>query len=183
MHDLTTQRQIDPLLPTGHDSVVQLVEHFAHSGFNARRLAEACRLYRHMLSEKANVTIGLTLAGAMTPIGMGGILNELMDHGFIDFIITTGANLYHDLHRTFDQPMCQGHFQVDDNALAKEGVVRIYDVFLSENDSLLAADRLVQDALRDHPFTGPITTANNVIRARNESTGARPMPGIRKFQN
>lgn len=159
MSELDACRSVNPLFPRGDESVAEFVDQmFANSGFNARRLAEACQLYRHMLSEEADVTVGLTLAGAMTPIGMSGVLIQLIRAGFVDFIISTGANVYHDLHRAFDQPMCQGHFQVDDNELAEKGIVRIYNVFLSEDESLLATDKIIQDALREHPFTGPTTT-------------------------
>src|SRR5438105_4082961 len=83
------------------------------------RMAEAAQLYSRMLSE--DTTVCLTVAGAMTPIGMSGVINSLIRAGFVDCIIATGANLYHDLHRPFGQPMAQGHFAVDDNELAEKG--------------------------------------------------------------
>src|SRR6202051_4220245 len=67
--------------------------------YNAARLNEAARLYvEEMLAPENDVTIGLTMAGALTPAGLGGCLITLMEYGFVDFIISTGANLYHDMH-------------------------------------------------------------------------------------
>ena len=98
---------IEPLELRGNENVVDLIDNvYARSGFNGRRLAEACALYSRMLHE--NTTVGLTLAGAMTPIGMSGVIISLIEAGFVDFIISTGANLYHDLHRPYDCPMVQG---------------------------------------------------------------------------
>ena len=98
---------IDPLDLGQAEQVADLIDNvYARSGFNARRLAEAAQLYRRMAEQ--NTTICLTLAGAMTPIGMSGVVNALIRAGFIDCIISTGANLYHDMHRPFGQPMMQG---------------------------------------------------------------------------
>ncbi|MCH8965913.1 MAG: deoxyhypusine synthase family protein, partial [Planctomycetes bacterium] len=106
---------IEPLELRGNENIVDLIDNvYARSGFNGRRLAEACELYSRMLRE--NTTVGLTLAGAMTPIGMSGVIISLIEAGFVDFIISTGANLYHDLHRPYDCPMVQGSPNIDDNA-------------------------------------------------------------------
>ena len=97
---------IEPLELRGNENIVDLIDNvYARSGFNGRRLAEACELYSRML--QSNTTVGLTLAGAMTPIGMSGVIISLIKAGFVDFIISTGANLYHDLHRPYDCPMVQ----------------------------------------------------------------------------
>ncbi|MBI4860272.1 MAG: deoxyhypusine synthase family protein [Candidatus Riflebacteria bacterium] len=127
-------------------TVVELVEEgYAASGaFNGGRLAEACRLMSRMIDEGA--TIAMTLSGAMTPAGIGGIAISLMEAGFIDLVIATGANLYHDLHFALDLPVHQGDFRVDDAALLEAGVVRIYDIFLTEQ-LLLDTDRYVQEAM------------------------------------
>lgn len=137
---------INPLTLEGNESVADLIDNvFARSGFNARRLAEGAQLYRRMIESDA--TICLTIAGAMTPIGMSGVFSALIEKGFVDFIISTGANLYHDLHRPFDMPMAQGSPWVDDNELADKGVARIYDVFIGDTDTLEATDMVVLRAL------------------------------------
>ena len=149
---------IDPLELEGAEAVADLIDKvLARSGFNARRLAEAAHLYRLMLSE--NATVCLTLAGAMTPIGMSGVLNRLIRAGFIDCLISTGANLYHDLHRPFGRPMMQGHFAVDDNRLAETGIARIYDVFIEDDDTLMATDRIILDTVNRIDRSAPMSSA------------------------
>jgi len=149
---------IEPLELAGNENAADLMDRvYARSGFNARRLAEAAQLYARMLGE--DTTVALTLAGAMTPIGMSGVISALIERGFIDFIISTGANIYHDLHRAYDMPVVQGHHQVDDNELAERGVARIYDVFIEEQGTLQATDRVVIEALKSFDFTRPFSTA------------------------
>ena len=110
--------------------------------FNAARLSEACTLYRRMTEDDA--TICLTMAGALTPAGLGGVVIGLMEKGLVDFIISTGANLYHDIHFALDLPVYKGSPSVDDRELQREGIVRIYDVFLPF-DTLFETDRYVQE--------------------------------------
>ncbi|MEK6676440.1 MAG: deoxyhypusine synthase [Planctomycetota bacterium] len=151
-------RSINPLKLSGNESVANMIDNvFAGSGFNGRRLAEGAQLYRRML--EANATVCVTVAGAMTPIGMSGVFNALMERGFIDFMIATGANLYHDLHRPYDFPMVQGTPDVDDNVLAEDGVARIYDVFIGENETLMATDKVILEAVKKFDTTKPFSTA------------------------
>lgn len=151
-------RQIDPLLLKGNEQVADLIDHcYARSGFNGRRLGEACELYSRMLRE--DTTVAVTLSGAMTPIGMSGVLISLIEAGFIDFIIATGANLYHDLHRAIDAPMYQGSFTADDNELADAGIARIYDVFIGEHETLMETDRWILKLLKDFDYSRPFSTA------------------------
>ncbi|MFQ5589611.1 MAG: deoxyhypusine synthase [Phycisphaerae bacterium] len=149
---------IEPLMLEGNESVADLIDGvFARSGFNARRLAAGARLFVAML--EADATVAVTLAGAMTPIGMSGVIISLIERGFVDFIISTGANLYHDLHRPFEFPMVQGSTDVDDNTLADEGVARIYDVFIAEDDTLVATDTVILDSVRQLNGAQPFSTA------------------------
>ena len=97
---------------------------------------------------KAGSTICLTLAGAMTPIGMGTAIKTLIENGFIDWIVTTGANVYHDLHFAYDLPIRQGHFQVDDDVLFSKQIVRIYDVYIKEIGTLQAQDIIIQREIK-----------------------------------
>ncbi|MDO8435811.1 MAG: deoxyhypusine synthase [bacterium] len=126
--------------------VVSLVQNYFQA-YNSARLYEACQLLSEkMLNKKNNTTIGLTLAGAITPAGMSGLIVSLMEKGFIDFIIATGANLYHDTHFALNFPLYKGTWQIDDATLWKHGVVRIYDVFLT-TDTLLNTDKFTQKIL------------------------------------
>ena len=152
-------RTIEPLQLEGNENVADMIDNvFAGSGFNARRLAEAAQLFSRMLD--APTTVALTLAGAMTPIGMSGPIVRLIENGFVDFVISTGANLYHDLHRPFDMPMVQGHESVDDNELADTGIARIFDVFIEDDDTLMASDRVILNAVRELQADCPISTAS-----------------------
>jgi deoxyhypusine synthase len=150
-----------PILPMqlpGNESVADLIDNgFAHSGFNGRRLAEGAQLYARMID--ANATVALTVAGAMAPIGLGGAFISLIERGFVDFMIATGANLYHDLHLAYGFPMVQGSAEVDDNALAEDGVARIFDVFIGEEDTLMATDNKVLELLKGFDLSKPFSTA------------------------
>lgn len=127
-------------------SVIELVEEYFQA-YNSARLNEACRLFAEkMLKPENDVTIGLTLAGALTPAGMSGMVVSMMEQGFVDFIIATGANLYHDTHFALNFPLHKGTFQVDDATLYKHGVVRIYDTYLT-TDTLLSTDKFTQKIL------------------------------------
>jgi deoxyhypusine synthase len=128
--------------------VTDLVADYFQS-YNSARLNEACRLYvEKMLNPKKNVTVGLTMAGALTPAGMSGMVVSMMEKGFVDFIVATGANLYHDTHFALNYPLRKGTPQVDDTVLYKHGVVRIYDTFLT-TDTLLNTDKWTQKVLLD----------------------------------
>jgi len=138
--------------------VVDLINYYSNSGaYNGGRLAEACKIYEKMIQE--NATICLTLSGALTPTGLGGFINQLIRNGLVDFIISTGANLYHDLHFALDLPVHQGDFRVNDVDLLKDKIVRIYDIFLPE-ETLLKTDEFVQKVMKDFSPTAPVSTAD-----------------------
>ncbi|MFH1575623.1 MAG: deoxyhypusine synthase [Candidatus Nealsonbacteria bacterium] len=128
--------------------VSDLVENY-YQAYNSARLSEACRLLSEkMLAPRNDTTIGVTIAGALTPAGMSGLFVSMMEKGFIDFIVATGANLYHDTHFALNFPLYKGDWQVDDTVLYKHGVVRIYDIFLT-TDTLLNTDKWTQKVLLD----------------------------------
>ena len=100
--------------PGGSAEVRQLIEG-GFQAFNAGRLSEACHIFTDkMLAPENDTTIGLTVAGALTPAGLGGCVIELMDRGLIDFMISTGANLYHDLHFALNFSLHRGSPFLDD---------------------------------------------------------------------
>jgi deoxyhypusine synthase len=139
-------------------SVVDLVDVYRRAGaFNGGRLAEGCDLFGRMIDSGA--TIALTVTGAMAPAGLGGAIQAMIEAGFVDLVISTGANVYHDLHFALELPVVQGHFQVDDSALYEAGIERIYDVFITE-DSLLDTDAFIREALEKAPpaLRGRIST-------------------------
>jgi deoxyhypusine synthase len=152
-----TGKKIEPPIISRNMSVSDIVNFFSHTGYNARRLAEAAEIMKLMISDDA--TICLTLAGAMTPIGLGRSISTMIDYGFIDWIVTTGANVYHDLHFAYDLPVRQGHFQVDDDILYSRKIVRIYDTYIKEFGTLQAQDIIVQKTLKSRQADLPATTS------------------------
>jgi deoxyhypusine synthase len=140
-------KKIDPPEVFAGMTVSQLIDLFGKTGYNARRLAEAAEIMIKMV--ESNATVCLTIAGAMTPIGFGKIISTMMENGFIDWIVTTGANAYHDLHFAYDLPVRQGHFDVDDDILYSKQIVRIYDVYIKENGTLQSQDTIIQKNIQD----------------------------------
>ena len=126
--------------------------------YNAARLREACHLFvQKMLAE--DVTVGFSLTGALTPAGLGmSCLVPLIERGFIDWIVSTGANLYHDVHFGLGLSMHRGDPQVSDVRLRQEGVVRIYDIFF-DYEVLLSTDRFFRELIRAPEFQKGMSTA------------------------
>jgi len=156
-----TGKKIDPPILSANMTVEQLIDFYASTGYNARRLAEAALMVKEMIDSDS--TVCLTLAGAMTPIGIGRTISAMIEAGFIDWIVSTGANVYHDLHFAYDLPVRQGHFDVDDDILYSKQIVRIYDVYIKETGTLQAQDIVVQKEMRkakkimqDYPSTADI---------------------------
>jgi deoxyhypusine synthase len=144
--------------PLGSADVRILIDR-GFQAFNGARLGEACRIFsERMLDPASDTTIGLTMAGAMTPAGLGGCLIELMERGLVDFVISTGANLYHDLHYALNYTLHRGSPFVDDIELHEQGVIRIYDV-LFPSEVLLDTDAYVRDFLSRDGFDGPVSSA------------------------
>src|ERR687888_416348 len=140
-------RKIDPPDIFPDMTVSQLINFFGATAYNARRLAEAADLLKDMI--ETNSTVCLTLSGAMTPIGMGKSIALMIQNGFIDWIVATGANVYHDLHFAYDLPVRQGHFNADDDILYSKQIVRIYDVYIKEVGTLQAQDLIIQNQLKN----------------------------------
>jgi deoxyhypusine synthase len=138
-------------------TIEDLVDVFASSGFNGRQLGDAAKLYAKMIKEDA--TICLTVSGAMTPVGFGGIIKTLIERGFVDWIVTTGANVYHEDHFAWGLPVKQGSFDVDDMKLYENEIVRIRDVYIKFNETLEVQDQLIQKMFGDDFSDKPFTTA------------------------
>jgi deoxyhypusine synthase len=141
-----TGRKIEPPIVSANMTVRQLIDFYGSTGYNARRLAEAAEMLKEMID--ADSTVCLTLAGAMTPIGIGRTISAMIEAGFLDWIVSTGANVYHDLHFAYDLPVRQGHFDVDDDILYSKQIVRIYDVYIKEMGTLQAQDLVVQREIK-----------------------------------
>ena len=150
-------QRIDPHPITGRERVAELVDN-AFLAYNAGRLSEACRLFAERMLED-DVTVGMSLTGAMTPAGLGmSTIIPLLEAGFVDWMVSTGANLYHDAHFGIGLEMHRGTPFIDDVELREEGVVRIYDIFF-DYDVLLSTDRFVREVSARPEFQRPMSTA------------------------
>ena len=137
--------------------VVDLIDNY-FTAYNSARLREICQLLsRDVLRD--GVTVGVSLSGAMTPAGFGvSVLAPLIRNGFIDWIISTGANLYHDMHYGLGFDLYSGHPFLDDVKLRQESTIRIYDIIFSY-DVLLETDAFIRKILQAEPFQKRMGTA------------------------
>ncbi|MEE2821751.1 MAG: deoxyhypusine synthase [Acidobacteriota bacterium] len=150
-------KEINPGPIRSDTTITELIDS-TFEAYNAARLREACHLFVHkMLAD--DVTVGLSLTGALTPAGLGmSCIIPLIEHGFIDWIVSTGANLYHDAHFGIGLAMHRGRAGVSDPDLRREGVVRIYDIFF-DYDVLLATDLFFREVIKAPEFQKEMSTA------------------------
>ncbi|MGI8496171.1 MAG: homospermidine biosynthesis protein [Gemmatimonadaceae bacterium] len=168
-------QKIDPRRLDGSESVADLIDG-AFLAYNAARLREACQLFTEKMLEP-HVTIGLSITGALTPAGLGmSALIPLIEAGFVDWIISTGANLYHDAHFGLGLAMHRGNAQESDVVLREEGVVRIYDIFF-DYDVLLSTDAFFRQIMQAPEFQRAMSSAEfhwlagKYVRERERSLG------------
>lgn len=155
--DYLKGRAINPRPITGTTTIVELVED-TFLAYNAARLREACRLFVERMLED-DVTVGLSLTGALTPAGLGmSAIIPLIEHGFVDWIVSTGANLYHDTHFGLGLSMHVGSPKVNDAELRAHNIVRIYDIFF-DYDVLLSTDKFFRQIFTAKEFQREMSTA------------------------
>lgn len=143
-------KKIDPKPIHSSTSITELVDNNLVS-YNGGRLREACQLFAEKILEE-NVTVGLSLSGALTPAGLGiSAVIPLIENGFVDWIVSTGANLYHDTHFAIGLAMHRGSPDADDVLLREEGIVRIYDIFF-DYDILISTDDFFRELLKAPEF-------------------------------
>src|ERR671911_3137295 len=150
-------KRIDPAPITKNTSVADLIDE-SFLAYNAARLREACQLFATKMLQP-EVTVGVSITGALTPAGLGiSALIPLIKAGFIDWIISTGANLYHDTHFGIGLALHQGNAQTSDILLREEEVVRIYDIFF-DYSVLLDTDEFFRRLIEGEEFQRPMSTA------------------------
>ncbi len=172
-----SHRRIDPPALTGSMPLTEVIEQTFLS-YNAGRLREACRLFAgKMLAD--DVVVGLSLSGALTPAGLGmSCLMPLVEAGFIDWVVSTGANLYHDTHFALGMDLHQSRPGLDDRELREHQVIRIYDIVFSY-ENLLGTDRFYRTLCRGAEFQRTLGTAEfhhlvgKYLAAREEQTGRK----------
>ncbi len=167
--------RIDPKPIDGELSITELVDR-TFLAYNAARLREACQLFTRKMLDP-DVVVGISISGALTPAGLGiAAFVPLLEHGFIDWIISTGANLYHDTHYAMGLGMHHGSPFVDDTALRQEGVVRIYDIYF-DYDVLLQTDSFYRTVIASPEFQRPMSSAafhhrlGRYVREREKALG------------
>ena len=139
-------KRIQPRNLTGKEKLADLIDN-TFLAYNGARLREGCQLFTEKMLE-ADVTIGMSLSGALTPAGLGcSSIVPLIKAGFVDWIVATGANLYHDLHFALNYPVHVGSFKIDDTDLRNNDIVRVYDVLLGYSDCLMATDEILREIL------------------------------------
>src|SRR6186997_123859 len=148
--------RLNPLGIGKNISAADLIDE-AFLAYNGGRLREAAKLLTEKMLPKDGF-IGMSLTGALTPAGLGkSCLIPLIKAGFIDWIVSTGANLYHDMHYGLDMKLYAGSPFLDDVVLHRDGVIRIYDVLFDYN-VLLDTDAFVREVIRGTEFQRPMGT-------------------------
>jgi deoxyhypusine synthase len=172
-----SQKRINPPAVTPNMPLADAIDGVFLS-YNGGRLREGCQLFvRKMLAD--NATVGLALSGALTPAGLGiSCLVPLIEAGFIDWIVSTGANIYHDTHFALGMEMHQSRPGLDDYALRENQVIRIYDIVF-DYENLLGTDRFYRTLCRSEPFQKTMGTAEfhylagKYLAAREDETGLK----------
>src|SRR3954471_10672627 len=173
-----SQHRIAPPGVSGSDLAADLIDR-AFLSYNAGRLREVCQVFTRKMLE-ADCTVGLTISGALTPAGLGmSCLIPLVRAGFVDWIVSTGANLYHDTHYALDLPLHQSRPNRDDYALRENDVIRIYDIVF-DYKTLLDTDAFYRELIQNEAFARPMGTAEfhhlvgKYLHARAGAVGGKP---------
>ncbi len=173
-----SKHRIAPPPVTGAVLAADLIDQ-AFLSYNGGRLRELCQVFtRKMLAPEC--TVGLTLSGALTPAGLGmSCLIPLIRAGFVDWIVSTGANLYHDTHYALDLPLHQSHPGLNDFELRENDIIRIYDIVF-DYKTLLDTDAFYRELIRDEAFAHAMGTAEfhhlvgKYLAGRSEAIGGKP---------
>jgi deoxyhypusine synthase len=170
-------KRIDPTPISKKTGLPDLIDE-SFMAYNAARLREACHLLTKKMLEP-DTTVGITLTGALTPAGLGiSALIPLIKAGFIDWIISTGANLYHDTHFGIGLELRQGDAKLDDRILREEEVVRIYDIFF-DYSVLLDTDSFFRRLIEHDEFQRTMSSAEfhylcgKYVREREKKLGIK----------
>ena len=151
-------KRILPKNISGREKFPDVIDN-AFLAYNSARLREGCQLFAQKMLEQ-DVTIGMSFSGALTPAGLGcSSIVPLIKAGFVDWIVSTGAILYHDMHFALNYPVRQGDFRMDDTELRDNDIVRVYDVLIGYSDCLMATDEILRNILVQPEFQKEMGTA------------------------
>ncbi len=145
-----SQKKIEPPPLVASYSCKDLIDDIFLS-YNAGRLREACRIYTDKMLAPDSF-VGLSLSGALTPAGLGmSCLVPLIEAGFIDWIVSTGANIYHDAHFALGMDLFQSRPGLNDHDLKANQIIRIYDIIF-DYENLLGTDKFFRELSRGEAF-------------------------------
>jgi len=140
---------------TGKEKTKELIEN-AFPAFVGRQVRNGYRVIERMVEEDCAVV--MAMSGAMTPADLGtSCVIPLIKSGFVDVFVTTGANLYHDVHRLIGKELFSVDPVYDDREYRGQGVIRIYDVGFDES-VLFDTDKLFSHLLSQPPYQESMTT-------------------------
>lgn len=148
-----TKDPVRPLDPRETGRVDVLLEALAACSFQGRSLGRAFQIIRRMVDEARVIYVGL--AGAMVPAGMRKVVVRLIEGGFVDCLVTTGANLFHDAYETLGTPHWQGDPRADDALLSELRLDRFYDTY-GDDRVMVQVDRMAAEfayGLEPRPYT------------------------------
>jgi deoxyhypusine synthase len=146
-------------------TINELIQQFDNAGsFGAGRLATACNILENMIRDE-KCTVFLALAGAVVPAGLRHIIADLIRERLIDALVSTGANMIHDLIEAQGGHHYKGHWIVDDFFLYKYHINRIYDIFVPEED-FVKADKILIEMFDDiaHETQGQVLSTSELMR-------------------
>jgi deoxyhypusine synthase len=147
------QTPIEPFAVASGLTAEEILGRMERISFQGRNLATAHRIWLKMLED--DVTIFLGMAGALSAGGLRLVVAHLIVNRYVDCLVSTGANLYHDLHETRGQRHYVGSPHADDAALAEDRIDRVYDTLASEEE-FIANDNWIADfaaTLERRPYT------------------------------
>ncbi|MBI4181931.1 MAG: deoxyhypusine synthase family protein [Candidatus Aenigmarchaeota archaeon] len=151
-------------------------------GYQARHAYQAAQRWSQVNERGEYVWLGIS--GALTPAGLGGYVADLLGRGLVDVIVSTGANVFHDLHFACGLPVREGRAEVDDDDLRADGTTRIYNQNVSGDDTLKMQDTLKQVIARrvlprlQQPFSSAMLLYEFGNELLNESSGLVVDPGV-----
>jgi len=114
-------------------TLYDLIQAFQHTSFQSRNLFKCYEVFRKMLSDPACI-IFMGLSGAMIPGGMRRVVRDMIEMKLIDVLVSTGANMFHDLFESFGYRHYIGSAEGDDDALRKHRIVRVYDALMDDHE-------------------------------------------------
>jgi deoxyhypusine synthase len=165
--------QKHPVIPfkiNPHDTVAEVLEKLGDCSFQGRNLAQALDIWGAMLDDTCTVFFGLS--GAMSAAGMRLIIKDLIEKRYIDCLVSTGANIFHDIHEARGYHHWKWHPRGDDNELKDKNLDRIYDTLVSENE-FRDTDKWLEKAAYDLYSGRPMTTREfiNLIGRKLDEEG------------